>query len=183
MSAFPRALVSVALVLVSATCSDPFALPPAREVNVVDTLVLFALDGTPIGLPSALNLPRAELVRTDRTADFDVALNFDAEGPVLLPTGVLGYSDRSAFRSMTVGFDDVAVAPTEGYRDDAPVRVAAGDVLILRSRPVPCFGSRLFIYGKVEILDVDPAARTVRFQILVNRNCGYRSLEPGRPGR
>jgi len=36
-------------------------------------------------------------------------------------------------------------------------------------------------YGKFQVLSLDPVARSVTFQTLVNQNCGYRSLRPGIP--
>lgn len=184
MSALRRALALAALMLLSVTCSDDFGLPPAQSPNVVDTLTMFAIEGTAIGAPSALNLPLGVLVRTDRSADFDVALNFVAEGPVLLPTGAMGFSEESAIRRMTVPFEEVRVAPSSGYITDEPVPVAAGDVFVVRSRPLRCFGNtRLFYYGKLGVLGVDAGARTVTLQVLVDRNCAFRGLEPGLPTR
>ena len=37
------------------------------------------------------------------------------------------------------------------------------------------------MYGKIEILAIDPVARSVTFRYLVNNNCGYLGLEPGLP--
>jgi hypothetical protein len=36
-------------------------------------------------------------------------------------------------------------------------------------------------YAKMEILSFDEATRIVSFRILVNDNCGFKSLEPGLP--
>jgi hypothetical protein len=36
-------------------------------------------------------------------------------------------------------------------------------------------------YGKLHVLSVDDADRTVTFEVLANRNCGFRSLRAGIP--
>jgi hypothetical protein len=36
-------------------------------------------------------------------------------------------------------------------------------------------------YGKFQVLAIDPAQRTVTLEFLIDRNCGYRGLEPGLP--
>jgi hypothetical protein len=37
-------------------------------------------------------------------------------------------------------------------------------------------------YGKFLVLSIDPTARSITMQALVDLNCGYRGLEPGLPG-
>ena len=59
-----------------------------------------------------------------------------------------------------------------------------GSVFVIRSRPfiVGCeLTGELPRYGKFHVLAVDPVARSLKLETLVNQNCGYRSLEPGLP--
>src|ERR1051325_12157652 len=75
----------------AAACSGTAGLPTAVFTNVVDTVSLFALDGTPITSPSAYLLHGKARVRTDQSASLDFAFNFDSlDRPVLLPTQRLG---------------------------------------------------------------------------------------------
>src|SRR5205814_8544395 len=75
----------------AAACSGTTGLPTAVFTNVVDTVSLFALDGTPITAPSAYLLQGKARVRTDQSASLDFAFNFDSlHRPVLLPTQRLG---------------------------------------------------------------------------------------------
>lgn len=168
-----------------AACSDPFGLPPPRSENAVDTVALFALDGTPLSSPSAYHLETLSVVRTDRSPVFDFAFNVDSLGrPVLLPTGPLRLGEGSGIRLMTTPFDSIKVAPGGGYERSKAVVVDAGTVAVVHSRPTPCsFGTTVFLYAKLQVLTIDAAARRIVFQILTNANCGYRGLEPGFPVR
>lgn len=177
------ALIGAALV---AACGDPFGLPRAVFEVQADTVSLYALDGTALDLPSAYSLGDLQPIRTDRSAVFDFAFNLDAlDQAVLLPTGALGLPRGSGVRVMTdVPIDSIKIAPTRGYTDTAAVEVARGSVVVIRSRPVTCsFGTTAFLYAKLRVLAVHPGERRLEFEIHVNRNCGYRSLEPGLPRR
>src|SRR5205823_9390614 len=101
---------------------------------------LFALFGTPIATPSAYDvtgrLSGHPLVRTDQTAAFDFAFNFDSlRRPVLLPTGAVGLGQSSGLQQASVSFDAIKVAPTSGYVFDKGLVVDSGAVVIVRSRP------------------------------------------------
>ena len=170
---------------VLAACGEPFGLPTARVANQLDTVSLFALDGTPLSAPAAYQLEGRLRVRTDRSAAFDFAFNIDSLGrAVLLPTGALGLGEASGIRLMTTPFDSITVAPNGGYEAKQAVGVTTGTVAVVRSRPLTCsFGATVFLYGKLRVLAIDAGTRRLDFQILVDTNCGYRGLEPGLPHR
>ena len=75
-------------------CGDPFALPRATLNNIVDTVSLYALNGTPPRTPSAYYLgsylapPVPVLIQNGTGFDFAVDLD-SAYRPMLLPTGAL----------------------------------------------------------------------------------------------
>ncbi len=176
--------LSFALLPVAVACNDPNELPAAANSNFVDTLTLSALDGTPIQAPSAFSILDFA-VRTDLTSAFEFAYNVDAAGqPVFLPQAVLGIGTqnnvRPGFIRTTTPFDGIVEALRNGYITDTAIAIAPGDRFMLRSRAV-CALLGVPQYGKLEILSIDAAARTVTFRVLVNNNCGYISLQPGIP--
>ena len=64
---------------------------------------------------------------------------------------------------------------------DSLVAANKGDVFALSSSdPIACaysiYGN--LIYAKLEVLDIDPVARTVRTRFTVDPNCGFLSLIP-----
>src|SRR2546428_6030523 len=104
-----------AALVARAGCSRRWGSPPPVLSNFVDTIALFALDGTPLTTPSAYKLSGRQLVRTDRSADFDFAFNIDASNrAVLLPTGTVGLPPSSGIQVATTTFDALTVAPTGG---------------------------------------------------------------------
>ncbi|MGH7537858.1 MAG: hypothetical protein ACREMF_04430 [Gemmatimonadales bacterium] len=177
--------VVTALAGAAAACEDASGLPPATIANLVDTISLFALDGTPLSAPSGFNIEAAQVLRTDRSARFDFAFNLTPAGDaVLLPTGALDLGRASGILVQSTSFDSVRSAPVDGYTDSLPVVVDSGTVAVVRSRPSACvFGAVVFFYGKVQVLAVDTVARRIDLQVLVDQNCGYRDLEPGIPRR
>jgi len=184
---FAPTVAVTGLVVLAAACTDTNGLPAAGIDNVVDSTSLFALFGTPIATPSAYDvtgrLSGHPLVRTDQTAAFDFAFNFDSlRRPVLLPTGAVGLGQSSGLQQASVSFDAIKVAPTSGYVFDKGLVVDSGAVVIVRSRPTGClFGVTVFTYAKLVVVAIDTTARRIDFRILVDQNCGYRGLEPGIP--
>ncbi len=178
------------LALLAAACSDTTGLPAAVIDNVVDTVSLFALFGTPISTPSAYDLNSRlggaaanALVRTDQASAFDFAFNFDSlRRPVLLPPGAVGLGQSSGLQRASLPFDAITVAPTGGYVFDQPLVVDTGTVAVVRSRPTNClFGVTVFLYAKLRVVAIDTTARRIDFRILVDQNCGYHGLAPGIP--
>ncbi|PYO63651.1 MAG: hypothetical protein DMD49_08480 [Gemmatimonadetes bacterium] len=182
------ALGFTGLTLLAACNTSP--LPPAAFVNVIDTVTLYALDGTPLGTPSAYSMNGRRLVRTETSIVFDFAFNFDSLGrPVFLPSGAIRLGTGNAntdpgFQSSSATFANVTIAPTDGYEADKPFLAVVGNVTVARSRVQTCAdGNTLPLYAKLQVLAVDVTARTIQFQILVNQNCAYLGLAPGIPDR
>ena len=170
-------------------CGDPFALPRASLLNIVDTVSLYALSGTPPRTPSGYYLgsylapPVPVLVQNGDGFDFAVDLD-SAYRPVLLSTGALRLGRASGVQATTEPFDSIKIAPTGGFQLDSAVTVDVGGRAIVHSRNVSCsFGIPAVYYAKLQILAVDSATRRIDFRILVNDNCGYRGLEEGIPSR
>ena len=184
----PRPLIAlfVAALVAAAACGDnSLGLPRARFNNVVDTISLWALDGTPINTPSAYSISSREVVRTDQTTGFDFAFNITAAGQaVLLPTGALGLGKASGIVLQSVPFDSIIEAPSTGYQDSTAVAVDSGTVAVVRSRPTTtCVIGTVYYYAKLQVVRIDTIARRIDYNILVDLNCGYRGLQPGIPKR
>ena len=181
--------VGALAVAVALGCGDPLGLPRPGIPNVVDTVSLYALSGTPIATPSAYRLDLKLPVRTDQSSLFDFAFDIDTTGRArLLPTGALGLTRSSGGQVMAVPFDSIHVAPDRSYQLDSALVVDVGDVAVMHSQPATCsFGIPAFFYAKLRVLAVDttagPNGRRIDFEILVDANCGYRGLDPGLPPR
>ena len=177
-------LVSVAAVLALTACGEDFNLAPANDENTVETASLYALTNTSVTLPSGYELALERAVRTDQSSDFDFAFDIPAGGgPVFLQSGPLGLGEGSGFRPESTAFDSLVFAPLDGYVRDSAVTADSGATYVVRSRPTVCVFGNFAYFAKLRVLAVDTVARRVDFEILVNSNCGYRSLETGIPNR
>src|SRR5690349_17686934 len=129
--------VVAAALAAQAACGTSTGLPIATQENSVDTVILFALDGTPVYTPSAYDLSDKSKVRTDRsTVGFDFAFNITPAGQAeLLSTGAMSLGKSSGFIIKGDPFDAIAQAPSSGYQDSVAVPIDSGSVFIVRSRP------------------------------------------------
>jgi hypothetical protein len=182
-----RRLLVLPLLALAAACSDPNALGDPTVTNVVDTVTLGALEGTPISTPSGFNI-NLLAVRTDQTVDFEFAYNIrqlpdDTYQRVLVPRAALGISTSSAspgLQRREESFEDLFRAPSNGYVTDSAVPVEVGERYLVRSRVV-CTSLGVPLYGKLQILSFQDS--TVTFEVLADRNCGFKDLDPGLPDK
>lgn len=171
----------LALLVGAVACADD-QLPDAVFDNTEDTYTLGALTDTPVSVPSAFSVLDDALVRTDQSGAFDFAYVRANGRSYLVPLDAFGLGGRSANPGLLraeLPYANIVDPPTEGYTTTDSVEVAVGDVLIARSRVCAFLGVPQ--YAKLEVTAIDPAAATLTFRALVNINCGYRSLLPGRP--
>lgn len=179
-----RGLPLLALAAGVLSCNNNILAPPTLT-NVVDTVTLSALHGTPVQAPSAYSVvDRA--VRTDQSSQFEFIFDIDTVNntprAVFVPLALLDVVTTLTFKpgllATSKTFDEVTVAVSNGYVTDDTVAATVGQVFYVRSRLV-C-GS-VPQYAKLQVLDIDFAARTIRLLNLADNNCGYRGLEPGLP--
>ena len=177
----PVLLVSLA----TAACSDSNDLPDATLEHVERTDTLWALVGTPVSTPSGFCVEGSRRVRTDLSVDFDFAYNIQDGQHVLLPRAALGIDTANAvnpgFVARTESFEAIAMPPSGGFVTDAAVPIATVERYVIRSRVTCNVGVPK--YAKLEILEFNDALGIMTFRVLVNDNCGFRSLEPGLPDR
>jgi hypothetical protein len=173
---------ALAAAVLSGACGSTLGPPAAGDVNVIDTVTLFAASGTPVGTPSAYDIELKERVRTDVTPVFDFLFNLTGSTAKLYPPGALTGLARTAALQYGGSFDGTTTAPTSGWNDTTALAVATGNTVLVHSRLITCgYGATVFQYAKLQVLAVDTLARTIQFQILSNTNCGYRDLTPGLP--
>lgn len=180
-----RTFAPFALLALAAGCGNN-GLGNAGIPNEVDTVLIGALVGTPISVPSAygINPGAAGPVRTDQTSQFDFAYNVLPDGRrVLLPRAALRLVSSTAEPGLQPSedtFDAIDEAPLNGYLTLDTIEVAIGERYVVRSR-VACTSIGVPLYGKIEILSFDDVDRRLTFRALANTNCGFRSLRPGLP--
>jgi hypothetical protein len=161
--------------------------PVAQFENVTFKSAVFALNGTPLGVPTAINTATAATVRAEETYDFDIAFDIDGNGDVVLLTqrqvGRPIAGDHAVSLQLAgVSFDAVVQAPRSGWVTDSILTVGVGEVFMVRAQSRACqfaFGTNL--HSKMIVDSVNVTDRRIWVTTLNNPNCGFRQLIPGRP--
>ncbi len=179
------ALLAFAL---AAACSDPNAIPSASLSNTLDTLTLWSLEKGPLNKPTAYSLSARNGVRTwEAGTNFEFLFSMDSAGNGrFIPLGALGLTSTGSVKpgllKSSLIFDSMVKAPQNGYLTVDTIPIAVGDHFYLRTAVNTCALLGVPLYGRLEILAIDPTASTVQFRVVGNQNCGYRSLRLGIPG-
>jgi len=77
-------------------------------------------------------------------------------------------------------FDQITEAPLNGYNTLDTITTAINQVFVARSSLV-CTSVGVPVYAKLRILSFNDVDREITFEVLANRNCGFRELTPGIP--
>jgi hypothetical protein len=175
--------------VILAACSNPNPIPNSSVTNVMDTLTLWSLTDGPLVQPTAYSINNRSGVRT-----WEVGINFEfafdengAGQPVFLPIKVLKLLPTGAFQpglrreTVAAGFDQMTKAPLNGYIVSDTIPIAVNDRFYVRTTVSSCSLLGVPLYAKLEVLELDSIAHTVRFRAVANQNCGYRSLKLGLP--
>lgn len=186
-------LVTVPLV---AACDTEFDLPPANLPVAEQQINLYALSGTPVHLPSAYNMLVLVEVRTDRSSDFDFAFEIAPDSVLgvgttgdtvaaLLPRAAVGFNPDGGLQTIVgVPWDSILLAPETGYDRNRPHVISTGQIVLAASRLQQCdFGLIRPRYAKMFVENIDYAQRRATIRVIIDPNCGYRSLAPGIPTR
>jgi hypothetical protein len=171
-------------------CGDPTNLR-ATAFTTVDTLSVFALTGTPPSYPSGVSIIAGQAVRVDGFGRFDVALDIDGSGlvvvyPLKLVVPSPGGSRPVGLQKVSSGFDAVLEAPRTGYETDASFIIAPGETMVIQAAyngngDFCQFALSPYLYAKLAVDSVNLASRTLYLRMGVDPNCGFRSFASGIP--
>jgi len=187
------AVLPVFAAAVLGACNNPFGVLPASIDNVVDTVEMFAVNGTDINKPSGYILASRVPIRLGidvSSYNFDFIYRIGPNGtPQFVPYYVVApgadttANGKSGFLPTTDDFDAITDAQQTGYVVNAPQDLVVGQTMYARSGlPNGCFLSIPY-YAKLQVISIDRVARSVRFRVLVDINCGYRGLQTGIPSQ
>lgn len=181
-------VVVVALATVLVACGDP-TRPKATTVNLLLNYSVYGLTGAPPATANAMNLFIGPS-RADATFNFDVALDLDATGkilvyPVRAVAGPLAglVPTRVGLQTISGSFESVREAPDRGYDTLSVKSIAPGTVVVAELVDLVqglCIYSLngSSTYAKFVVDSVNPATRRFYVRSVGDANCGYRSLVP-----
>lgn len=174
------------LAALAGACEDPLSITASLPIRT-DTLILYALTGTPPTFPNALNTIFAQPVRADGNFGFDVAFDINAANqvvvlPVRLVSGSLDASRRVGVQRSDSAFDALMRAPSTGFRYDSLFVAGLGETIVIQARSRSCVNDLSpLIYSKIVVDSVNLTRRSIHLRITADPNCGFRSFAPGIP--
>lgn len=186
MLRIPCAVALTAFAL-AAACSDPNALSDPSFENQVDTVTLYSLATGPLTEPAAYSVNAGAGVRTwEVGTNYEFVFTTDPSARAMfVPLDLLGLVSPGAFKPGLLRsdrtFDAMTKAPLNGYVTSDTIVIVEQDRFFLRTGINTCAGLGVPLYAKLEVLDIDSVASSVKFRVIANQNCGYRSLLEGFP--
>jgi len=186
--AFRLLFVAITATL-AAACGDTQRLPAMGAV-FSDTLIVYALSGTDVSYPTALNVRDLAVVRATGVFDYEIAFDIDAAGnavlypkELLVSTEVLAAAGvpipRVGLQKLAVPFDSLTSAPRTGYVYDQPMMLAAGEAVAIEAGVACQYPYPQVVFGKLMVDSVSAAKRAIYFHAVSDPSCGFRSLVPG----
>lgn len=181
-------VVVVALATVLVACGDP-TRPKATTVNLLLNYSVYGLTGAPPATANAMNLFIGPS-RADATFNFDVALDLDATGkilvyPVRAVAGPLAglVPTRVGLQTISGSFESVREAPERGYDTLNVKSITPGTVVVAELVDLVqglCIYSLngSSTYAKFVVDSVNATTRRFYVRSVGDANCGYRSLVP-----
>jgi hypothetical protein len=181
-------VVAVALATAAVACGDP-TVPKATLVNVPLSYSVYGLTGAPPATANAMNLFGGP-ARADASFDFDVALDLDPTGKILVyPVRAVAGSlaglvpTRVGLQTVSGSFESVRAAPDRGY-DTLSVKTIAPGTTVVAEMVDLVTGLCLYslngssTYAKFVVDSVTTTSRRFYVRSVGNANCGYKSLVP-----
>jgi hypothetical protein len=181
-------VVAVALATVAVACGDP-TRPKATLVNLSLSYSLYGLSGAPPATANAVNLFTGPS-RADASFDFDVALDLDPSGKILVyPVRAIAgplaglVPTRVGLQTVSGPFESVLVAPDRGY-DTLSVRTITPGTTVVAELVDLVTGLCLYSlvgsqqYAKFVVDSVVPSTKKFYVRSVGDANCGYKSLVP-----
>jgi hypothetical protein len=180
--------VVVALATVLVACGDP-TRSQATTVNLLLTYSVYGLTNAPPATANAINLFNGP-ARADAAFSFDVALDLDASGKILVyPVRALAgplaglVPTRVGLQTISGSFESVREAPDRGY-DTLNVKSIAPGSVVVAELVDRVSGLCIYslngssTYAKFVVDSVNPTTRRFYVRSVGDANCGYRSLVP-----
>ena len=185
MRFFVQFLIASAAISTTLACGEPTRLPAQAEV-FGDTLTVYALSGTDISYPTALNVGQLVVVRASGVFDYDVAFDINAAGHVVVYPAALLAADEVGVRRVGLlkvdsTFESLTAAPRTGYVYDQPAVLERGDVIAIEAQVSCPYPYPQLIYSKLVVDSVKVAERAIFIRAVTDPSCGFRSFLPGLP--
>jgi hypothetical protein len=180
-------LIAVGAVAALNGCGDSTGIRAQFPNTDRPNVTVYALNGTPPALPSAVQM-RSTLARViDGSFAFDIAFDLNAAGdviayPVRRVASQFVQAHPVGFQLSNETFAAATRAPISGYVYDSTLVLPVGKTLYVDVIDASCSNFSLLgqnIRGKIVVDSVIKSSRIIYLHLFSNPNCGFRSLLPG----
>ena len=182
-------LVAVGAVVAMNGCGG-LTDPGAQFENKDSTIAVYAVNGTPVTFPSALQLRFYTRVPVNASFGFDLAFDLNSVNDVVVYSvkslaNQLAGAHRVGMQTTTTSFDAATSAPTSGYVYDTSMVLPLGRTMFVDViDPSACSPYSLrgqTIRAKLVVDSIAVPSRKIFLHVLTNQNCGFNSLAIGLP--
>lgn len=181
-------IVGATAVVLCAACGA-LKPPKAQFATLATAPIVFAMNGAAPGSPAGIDFLSASAVTLDANFQFNVALDLDSAGQVVI------YPAKDVANGLTstisVGlqpisgtFDAYTDARKNGYTFDSTLVVPVGQVVgvnVLDPSTCTVYSLGTSYYAKFVVDSVNLAERAMFTRVTSDPNCGYVSFTPGLP--
>ncbi|MGH7668403.1 MAG: hypothetical protein ACRENQ_02830 [Gemmatimonadaceae bacterium] len=181
-------LLGTTLVVLCTACGALKA-PAAQFSTMSSSVIVFALNGGPPATPAGLDFLTATAVPVDANFAFNVALDIDSAGNVVVYPAArvvdsLASTISVGLQPVTGAFADYVQARKTGYTFDSTIVVPVGQVVavnVLDATTCTEYSLGSSYFAKFVVDSIDRTNRALYAEVLSDPNCGYVSLAPGVP--
>jgi hypothetical protein len=182
-------LVCLAAAVAAVSCAN-FTGVPASLSTTTDSGTVYAVNGAPLGAPTAIHAFSANFVPATADFLFDIAFDLDSEARIhVLPQRQIasGLQPTHSVALATVDgeFEAIGSVPRGlTFHTDTGMVVARNQVVIAQVSDANACGFSLTgttLYAKIVVKAINRDARTLEVKFTVDPNCGFRSFAPGAP--
>jgi hypothetical protein len=183
------ALLCAAAAVAAISCGN-FTGVPASLSTATDSGTVFAINGAPLGAPTAIHAYSGSFVPATADFLFDIAFDLDADAKIhILPqrqvASGLQATHTVALATVADSFEAVSSVPSGlVFRADTGMVVARNQVVIAQITDATACSFSLTgstLYAKMVVKAVNRDDRTMSVKFTVDPNCGFKSFAPGVP--
>lgn len=181
---------ALAIAAVTAVACKGFTEVPASLATATESSTVYALNGAPLGAPTAIHAYSGQFVPATADFLFDVAFDLDDQAQIhILPqrqvASGLQATHTVSLATVADTFEAVGSVPTGlKFRADTGMIVQRNQVVIAQVTDATACSFSVTgttLYAKIAVKAVNRADRTMQIKFTVDPNCGFRSFAPGVP--
>jgi hypothetical protein len=182
--------IAIAIAAITAAACKGFTDVPASLVTDTESSTVYAINGAPLGAPTAIHAYAGQFVPATADFLFDVAFDLDDQAQIhILPqrqvASGLQATHTVALATVSDTFEAVGAVPSGlKFRPDTGMIIQRGQVVIAQVTDATACNFSITgttLYAKIVVKAINRVDRTMQVKFTTDPNCGFRSFAPGVP--